>query len=120
MPEPPSRGELLAVAIADGQDRESSSGSIVIAGSTVIEYDRLPVASMLSVTVTSIVNGVGSSWACRSAAHVAQRQSCRYTGSRVAVARARATGRRELLAVAVADGQGRDGRRADRDRRDRR
>ncbi len=34
------------------------AGVIVIAGFTVIEYDRLPVALMLSVTVTSIVYDV--------------------------------------------------------------
>ena len=46
-----------------------------------------------------------------------QRQTGRYSGRRETVARARATRRRELLAVAVAHGQGRDRRRGHRDRR---
>ena len=46
-----------------------------------------------------------------------KRQTDRNSSGREAVARARATGRGELLAVAIAHRQGREGRRADRDRR---
>ena len=55
VPEPPD-GVSCWPKLSPTVNTGSVVGLIVIAGSTVIEYDKSPVALMLSVTVTSIVN----------------------------------------------------------------
>ena len=98
MPEPPEAVSCwlkLSPTVSTGR----VVGFIVIAGSTVIEYDRSPVALMLSVTVTSIVYDVTLAGRAAEQAGAAERQACGRTRCREAVATTRAARGRELVTV---------------------